>query len=415
MGPSRGPFRGPSPSSLPSREEYGLQQGTVKSEIWAKGSTCSSSGRSSFGSPLTSSVGREMDQEDFERSGDGSEFVDFFFEDLQPGGKFSYLGEGTETERDGDGEMETGDKDRPSISSFDSTELLLVDPSVLPRRSFVEFTCRLSRLRLFESQSLWSKVIARIQKEGQNGDLTPTEVTWVLQALAYARGHVKFEPRQVTPGLLKSVARHASEFSEESLCRVLHACAKGRLGNPKFYEFLLSEVMEKMKKFSPRELNRILSSVARQGLHADEGLVPLLAARVLKKIVQLPSWEVKRFVEVLWRADLLRNEEVIDRLNSRCFALMIKWQHPEDVLELVPLIFMDVFSGKLVNFFLKKITRLGLPDSLVYPDANSSLEDIDGQTCEDEEEALREQYGRVNSLLLPLKEVECLIRTERTQ
>ncbi|KAF8819603.1 hypothetical protein IE077_000772 [Cardiosporidium cionae] len=253
------------------------------------------------------------------------------------------------------------------------------------------------------SADIWNTLFSHLSR--QRSTLSPSEATKVVQRLAYQH---KFQPvpEAFVRDLLQGITRNIRQHSDESLIRILYACAKGGFASHKFVDFFIAQVLERLPSLKSWQLLRVLTAMAYASL-VDREVLHTLVYQILVGFGQLNASEIGVFIPLFYH---LQGQppplSLVTKLNSSIGRRMHSWKQPESLLEaLYVMILFDLLQQNKISLAIRRLKLLSLP--LEYP-FQRELQD----------EEIYHQYTAVktiNTNLLKAKFIEMCLRYDTPQ
>ncbi|CEL93475.1 unnamed protein product [Vitrella brassicaformis CCMP3155] len=294
-------------------------------------------------------------------------------------------------------------------------ELTALDVSSLPKRQLLYCMGRSSALRL-DGEGLWKGYQDRLA--ALLDEMTSEDVTKVLQNLAYAKARLRVGvDSDVLTALLRHVARHIRDYDNEGLTRLLYSYAKGQWDRPKFLDFLVSEVVDRLKTFAPRQLTRLLVAAANLP-SPDESFLTVLAKKAMDEFYTLPAEGIGELIPILVRLHMHMEPSYILKVNAVLKKRVCWWSNPALIVQAVyPAVLNDICATATLKLIFNRFLSLRVP--LTYPPAPTGDHSADDAASSEERRIAWSEYGRevarVNEYLVPLKIMEMWLRHDNQE
>ena len=214
---------------------------------------------------------------------------------------------------------------------------------------------------------LWQDVPHAILALGGAGELTPSEVCRLLQALAYAPVDAPLN-QSLLQKLFKVFALRAKDYSDERLMRVVYAygklAAKRGIKQTRFMDFATSEIVERDKTLRAWRKVRILEAVGSLPEAGPEFKTVLVGQIMKTGLKNLDAECMGRFIHMVVDTKYHERAGTVQRLNS-IYQLKLKhvrFNNPELILVLgLPMFLHDLMKTSVLTRWLDRLARLRLP------------------------------------------------------
>ena len=246
-------------------------------------------------------------------------------------------------------------------------ELSSVNLLTLARDELVWAVGRAATVGVSPNARLWQDLPHAIVALGGEGELTPSEVCRLLQALAYAPADAPLD-RSLLQKLLKVFALRAKEYSDERLMRVVYAygklAAKRGVKQTRFMDFATSEIVERDRTLRAWRKVRILEAIGSLPEAGPEFKTVLVGQIMKTGLKNLDAECMGRFVHMVVDTKYHERPGIVQRLNT-IYQLKLKhvrFNNPELILVMgLPMFLHDLMKTSVLTRWLDRLARLHLP------------------------------------------------------
>jgi len=236
------------------------------------------------------------------------------------------------------------------------------DPRLLARDQLIWCVGRAATLKIREEQ-LWQGFTEAIEAIGES-QLSPSEVCRLVQGFSYAPWDAAVSEVQMRR-LLKVFARNTKDYNDEKLVRMIYGygkfVVKRGLPHQKFFDFVSSEVVERISQLRGWRMNRILQAVWNLPAASDE-FRSLLVSQVFKYVANLDSAALCLYVPMVVELSVDKRAGVVHKLNTIYKRKLRGWRTPELLLKSgIALLLHDIMTTATIVAWLVQMHELQIP------------------------------------------------------